>query len=103
MESAAGGIRLAVFLVGHVRSEPCLDGIHRHIEGVCTYPVPHHYTRQQVADSIKAGNEWYTHVDGSAPARIRTIAACPRCSAAPYLTTRTDDLAERHLDALPDC
>jgi len=56
MESAAGGIRLAVFLVGHVRSEPCLDGIHRHIEGVCTYPVPHHYTRQQVADSINRGD-----------------------------------------------
>ena len=95
---------MAVFLVGHVRSEPCLDGIHRHLEGVCTYPVPHHYTRQQVADSIKAGNEWYSHVDGSAPARIWTSAGCPHCSAAPYITTtRADDRAESHLDALPAC
>lgn len=94
---------MAVFLVGQARTEPCLDGIHQHIEGVCTYPVPRHYSRQEVADSIRAGNEWYSHVDGGPPARIRTLASCPRCSTAPYLTTRADDLPESHLDALEAC
>jgi hypothetical protein len=73
------------------------------MEGVCTYPGPRHYTRQEVADSIKAGNEWYAHVDGGAPARIRTISHCPRCAAAPYLTTRADELPTSHLDALREC
>jgi hypothetical protein len=94
---------LAVFLVGHVRTEPCLDGIHRHIEALCTYPVPRRYSRREVADSIKAGHEWYAHVAGGSPALVRSIATCPRCTAAPYLTTRRDDLADSQLDLLPEC
>lgn len=94
---------MAQYLVGRVRREACGDGVHRHIEGVCTYPTGEHFTRTQVVASIGAGNEWYTHVNGVKQARIRPIRQCPRCSAVPYITTRADDSLDNNLESLPNC
>ena len=94
---------MAEYLVSHVKKEPCGDGVHRHIEGVCLYSSKVHYTRAAVVASINSGNMWYTHVNGAKQARIRPITRCPRCSAAPYITTRADNEVDNNLDNLPEC
>lgn len=58
----------------HSYEELSADGTHRHIEGVCT-SAGTHYTRQEVVDSINAGNTWKTSADGY-EATIATMAYC---------------------------
>jgi hypothetical protein len=94
---------MAVYLVSRISKQPCGDRIHRHIEGVCTYPDGTHATRAAVVRSINAENEWYTHVNGVRQARIRPIRQCPRCAAVPYITTRADDELDDTLDDLLPC
>ena len=90
--------------VTKVRKESASDGSHRHIEGVCTSDSVHH-TRRQVVDSIKAGSVWVTRSPSGNTAVIRPINYCPapRCTAAPYITTRADNQKDDNLENLPPC
>ena len=92
---------MATYTVTSVRMENCGDGIHRHIEGVCT-SVGVHYTRKQVVDSINAGNTWKTSAGGY-EATIHKINRCRRCTATPYIETHPDSTKVDNLDNLPRC
>ena len=89
--------------VTRVRKELAADGLHRHIEGVCTTENLH-YTRAEVVDSIGRGNVWITSGNGQ-QAVIRPISYCPRtgCLAKPYITTRADNSLDDDLENLPEC
>ena len=56
------------------RRERAADG-HLHVAGVCT-TTGLHYTRQEVVDSINAGNVWRTSAGGF-EATITTTSFCP--------------------------
>lgn len=94
---------MATYTVTRVRKELSSDGSHRHIEGVCT-STGTHYTRQQVVDSINAGNTWKTDAGGYS-ATIETIAYCPkpRCLAKPYIKTKPDSTKKDNLENLEPC
>ena len=79
---------MTTYRVAGVRKQWSTDPSHQHIEGVCTIAGVH-YTRQQVVDSITAGDTWKTSTDGY-PATIETVVFCPKsgCHASPYITTR---------------
>jgi hypothetical protein len=86
-----------------VRKVLSADGSHEHIEGVCT-DGGRHYTRQQVVDSISAGDVWKTCVGGY-EAPIGALASCPwpGCPIAPYLRTNTDSPEQQDLENLDRC
>lgn len=92
---------MTTYTVTGVRMESCGDGIHEHIEGVCT-SAGVHYTRKQVVDSIDAGNTWKTSAGGY-EATIHKVARCRRCSATPYIETNPDSSRQDNLDNLPRC
>jgi len=94
---------MATYTVVKVRKELSSDGSHRHIEGVCT-DAGSHYTRQQVVDSINAGNTWKTSADGYS-ATIETISYCPKdsCLATPYFKTKPDSTKKDNLENLDLC
>lgn len=92
---------MSTYVVTQVRKEACGDGLHLHIEGVCTN-AGLHYTRQEVVDSLGAGNSWKTQ-SGIVEATIHPMAKCPRCSATPYITTNPDGTKVDNLDNLPAC
>lgn len=94
---------MTMHTVTGVRKESSSDGSHRHIEGVCT-TAGVHYTRKQVVDSIKAGNEWKTSADGYT-ATISVITYCPRseCMATPYIKTNPDSTKKDNLENLDPC
>ena len=92
------------YVVTNVRKEWSNQGTrHEHIEGVCTSGGAH-YTRRQVVDSIRAGNQWVTSAGGR-EATIREVSYCPvgSCMAAPYITTRPDSSKDDNLENLPHC
>jgi hypothetical protein len=72
-----------------------------HIEGVCVESGTH-YTRQEVVDSIQAGNTWQTKADGY-EATIEPISNCPKCTAAPYIRTNPDSTEKDNLENLDRC
>lgn len=76
---------------------------HAHIESVCSSDGTH-YTRQQVVDSINAGNTWKTSADGY-EATIEVIALCskPNCLAKPYIKTKPDSTKKDNLENLDHC
>lgn len=92
---------MTTYTVVKVRKETSSDGSHRHIEGVITSSGVH-YTRQQVVDSIDAGNTWQTN-SGGYRATIEKMSYCPRvrCLATPYIKTRPDSTALDNLENLP--
>ncbi len=94
---------MATYTVTKVRKELSTDRTHRHIEGVCT-DAGVHYTRQQVVDSIKAGNVWKTSAGGYS-ATITTLTYCPKpeCYAKPYIKTNPDSTKLDNLENLPEC
>jgi hypothetical protein len=91
------------YTVTKVRKELSGDGSHEHIEGVCTSSGIH-YTRQEVVDSINAGNTWKTSSDGY-EATIATVAYCPKtnCYAKPYIKTNPDSTKKDNLENLDRC
>ena len=94
---------MTTYTVTRVRKELSADRSHRHIEGVCT-DANVHYTRQQVVDSIKAGDTWKTSADGYS-ATIETLAFCPKpnCLAKPYIKTKPDSTRKDNLENLDVC
>ncbi len=94
---------MATYIVTNVRKEQSADGSHRHIEGVCVESGTH-YTRQEVVDSINAGNTWKTRADGY-EATISTLTYCPRsgCLAKPYIKTNPDSTKKDNLENLDAC
>jgi hypothetical protein len=94
---------MASYTVTKVRKELSSDGKHRHLEGVCT-DTGAHYTRQQVVDSIKAGNTWKTSAGGYT-ATITTMLYCPKpgCLTTPYIKTNPDSTGQDNLENLPEC
>jgi hypothetical protein len=94
---------VATYTVTKVRKERSADGSHEHIEGVCT-DTGIHYTRQEVVDSINAGNTWKTKADGY-EATIKPMAYCPRtnCLAKPYIKTNPDSTKKDNLENLDRC
>jgi hypothetical protein len=87
-------------VVTGVRKTLSADATHRHISEVCT-PGPIRYTRQEVIDSIRAGERWKTLVDGHS-AEIRIVDACLRegCSLSPYIATNPDSSEKDNLENL---
>jgi hypothetical protein len=94
---------VATYTVTKVRKQLSADGTHQHIEGVCTSSSTH-YTRQEVVDSINAGNTWKTSADGY-EATIATMAYCPKanCLAKPYIRTNPDSTKKDNLENLDSC
>lgn len=94
---------MATYTVTKVRKELSADTTHEHIEGVCTSDGAH-YTRQQVVDSIDAGNTWKTSADGY-EATIEKMAYCPRgkCYGKPYIKTKPDSTKKDNLENLDRC
>lgn len=93
---------MATYTVTKVRKESSADRTHRHLEGVITTAgVP--YTRGQVVDSIRAGNNWQTSAGGHS-ATIHVVGACPKrgCTAAPYIATNPDSTKLDNLENLPE-
>lgn len=91
---------MAIYTVTGVRKERCGDGVHEHIEGVCT-DAGAHFTRKQVVDSINAGNTWKTKAGGYEAVIHPT--RCRRCGADPYIETYPDSTKLDNLDNLPRC
>ncbi len=93
---------ISTYTVVKVRKELSNDPSHRHIEGVITDDGTH-YTRQQVASSIDAGNVWKTSADGYT-ATIRNVTYCHHasCYASPYLATNPDSSKKDNLENLPE-
>lgn len=91
---------MATYIVTRVRKEYSADGTHRHIAGVVTDDDVH-YTRQEVVDSIWAGNVWKTQAEGY-EAVIEPVPYCPQgiCLAAPYLKTNPDSPGKDNLENL---
>ena len=87
------------YIVTKTRMELSVDRSHRHIEGLCLASGSH-FTRREVAASIAAGNDWLASLGGG-EARIRAAPSCPRCDAAPYITTAPDDGSGNLLTDLP--
>lgn len=94
---------MTTYIVTRVRKETSSDGTHKHIAGVCTSNGTY-YTRQQVVDSIDAGNTWKTSADGY-EAVIRKRAYCPvaTCLAKPYIETNRDSTKKDNLENLDPC
>jgi hypothetical protein len=94
---------MATFTVTMVRKEWSADKTHEHIEGICTTDGTH-YTRQQVVDSIDAGNTWKTSADGY-EATIEKMKFCPKdkCLAQPYIKTKPDSTKMDNLENLDRC
>lgn len=95
---------MATYIVTRVKKELSSDGTHRHIAGVCTDDGSY-YTRQQVVDSINAGNTWKTSADGY-EAVIEPIAYCNQsstCFANPYIRTNPDSTKKDNLENLDEC
>jgi hypothetical protein len=94
---------MSSYTVTGVRKELSADGTHRHIEGVCTTSGVH-YTRQEVVNSIAAGNTWTTSAGGFT-ATITTMTYCPKpnCLAKPYIKTNPDSSKLDNLENLSAC
>ena len=94
---------MATFTVTKVRKETSADGSHKHIEGVCTSNGTH-FTRQQVVNSINAGNVWKSSAGGF-EATIETMMYCPKagCYATPYIKTKPDSTKKDNLENLDLC
>jgi hypothetical protein len=97
------GDSMTTYTVTGVRRETSADGTHTHVEGVCT-DAGEHRTREQVVESIMAGNVWQTAAHGYA-VTITTMSFCPapKCLASPYLRTDPDSTTLDNLENLPDC
>ena len=93
---------MSAYTVTKVRKEWSLDRSHRHIEGVLT-DAGIHYTRQQVVDSISAGNVWKTSAGGYSGV-IEKMGYCPKsaCLAKPYIKTKPDSTAKDNLENLDE-
>jgi Protein of unknown function (DUF3892) len=96
-------LELEVYIVTGVRKETSADGTHRHISGVCTQGGIRH-TRQEVVDSIRAGNRWKTLADGR-EADIQPVDTCPHpgCTASPYIRSNPDSTEKDNLENLDAC
>jgi hypothetical protein len=94
---------MTIYTVTKVRKEWSADKTHEHIEGVCTSDGTH-FTRQEVVDSIDAGNTWKTNADGY-EATIEMMKFCPKanCLANPYIKTKPDSTKKDNLENLDRC
>jgi hypothetical protein len=93
---------MPTYTVTKVRRESSSDRTHRHLEGVIT-DAGIHYTRQEVVNSINAGNSWRTSAGGYS-ATITTMSYCPQsvCLAKPYIKTNPDSSRVDNLENLPE-
>jgi len=97
---------MATYYVTKVRKESVKNTkgeSHKHIVGV-KRDNDAYSTNQQVIDSIKEGNRWYTKVSGEPNAEIKDLAYCPNasCYHKPYLTTAPDHTTKNNLENLPE-
>jgi hypothetical protein len=94
---------MPTYRVTNVRMQTSFDETHEHIEGVCTTSGAH-YTRQEVVDSLRAGNTWITSAHGQ-EAVIQETRHCPRtgCGATPYIRTAPTSPTRDSLEDLPRC
>jgi hypothetical protein len=90
------------YTVTKVSKETSADGTHRHIATVVT-DTGVRYTRQQVVDSINAGNTWKSS-GGGYTATIKAKGYCPKanCYAKPYIETDPDSTKQDNLENLPE-
>jgi len=87
-------------LVTAVRTELSGDATHRHVSEVIT-PGPIRFTRHEVIDSIRAGNQWRTLARGlSTPIVILDRCPQPACSLAPYIAVAPQSEAWLKLEEL---
>jgi hypothetical protein len=93
---------MASFTVTKVGREASADGSHKHIASVVT-DTNVRYTRQQVVDSINAGNTWKSS-GGGLTATIKAKSYCPKvnCYAKPYIETNPDSSKLDNLENLPE-
>jgi hypothetical protein len=94
---------MATYIVTEVRKALSSDGTHRHIAGLCTEDGTY-YARQEVVNSINAGNTWKTSADGY-EAVIEPVTYCPHssCLASPYVRTNPDSTKKDNLENLDEC
>ena len=97
----AAGVSMPV--ATRVRKVRAPGGEHEHIAGVCTV-VGAYVSRQDVASSLDAGEEWWSE-GGGTRARIHKAPYCPvpGCLTFPYLTTAPDHTATNNLENLLRC
>lgn len=95
-------VHMSTYTVTKVRKEFSADQSHRHLEGVIT-TAGIHYTRNEVVNSIAAGNTWMTSAGGYS-ATIRSVSYCPKgsCLAKPYIQTNPDSTKLDNLENLPE-
>jgi hypothetical protein len=94
---------MSTYYVTRVRKETTTGkDAHEHIIGVVTNDNIY-YTNLEVVNSIHAGNEWYTLVQGEPLAKIKELTYCPHaaCYHKPYLTTHPDHTTRNNLENLP--
>jgi hypothetical protein len=96
------GEAVSTYYVNRVRKERAPNGVHEHVERVCTTQNLH-YTRSQVIASIGAGNVWMTTTTGGQSSKIKVVASCGRCTTAPYIRTEADSTTSDNLLSLPIC
>ena len=74
---------------------------HEHISEVSTQGAIH-YTRQEVIESIEAGDRWRTLADGI-ETETRVIESCPHpgCTLGPYIQSNPDATGTDNLQNLP--
>jgi hypothetical protein len=87
-------------LVISVRKALSDDATHRHVSEVCT-AGPIHYTRQEVIDSIRAGDSWKTLAEGNR-AEIHIVDRCSHegCTLSQYIATNPDASNSDNLENL---
>jgi hypothetical protein len=80
---------------------PSADGTHDHVSGLCTQGAIHH-TRQEVIESIEAGDRWRILAPGL-DGEIQVIETCPHpgCSLGPYIQSNTHGTGTDDLETLP--
>lgn len=89
---------MSEYIVTRVRHELAADATHRHISGVYTQGAIH-FTRQEVIDSIRAGNSFRT-LAAAGSARIHIVDCCRHdgCGLAPYIATNPDGTGRDDLE-----
>jgi hypothetical protein len=83
-----------------VRKEASASGNHKHISRVKT-TADVEYTRQDVINSINAGNEWFSQSPGGVQARVR-VRPCRYGDLTQYIRTDADSTTSDNLDNLPE-
>ncbi len=93
---------MANFKVTKVRKEPAASQPHKHIVGVVT-ETGEYFTVQQVLESLRRGDGWWTAAPGEPEAEILPAKTCSKawCLHGPYLTSTPGESLASDLERLP--